>query len=99
MPLHVNSDGILCCPACGGENLHQTDVSVFNRVVEDGPSIAVVIDHKTGMPLADDPTRNPSSRRQGLIVEFWCETCDDDRGRQNLEIAQHKGNTFIRWQE
>jgi hypothetical protein len=99
MSVLVNRDGILCCPACGGENLHQEDVEVFNRRVEDAPSCVVVVDHKLGIALDGDPARNPSSRRQGLLVTFLCETCGDLGRRHTLEIAQHKGNTFVRWQE
>lgn len=54
-------------------------------------------------PSAD--TCNPSSRRQGLSIEFECEMChgDMDDGKKNtlppfqLAILQHKGNTYIEW--
>ncbi len=38
---------------------------------------------------------NPSSRRDGLVVRFWCEGCGDDP--IELCIAQHKGTTEIGW--
>lgn len=39
-------------------------------------------------------TNNPSQEREGLLVEFYCETCDN---KPTLAIFQHKGTTFIGW--
>ncbi len=41
-------------------------------------------------------SRNPSDRRQGMIIRFECENC----GPNGIElcIAQHKGNTIVHWQ-
>jgi hypothetical protein len=65
------------CPTCGQDNTHQGKVQVFNRSGEDeehGLNITIqgaVYDVKSTMD------GNPSSRRQGLIIEFRCEQCHD----------------------
>jgi hypothetical protein len=93
-------DTLLHCPECGGENLHHGTVEVFNRRVEDMPSMAVLIPDDGG-PRTGDPSRNPSSRRNGIAIGFWCEACGDDRGGEmhTLNIYQHKGSTYIEWDE
>jgi hypothetical protein len=66
------------CPTCGEYHTHQGKVQVFNRCGEDaehGLNITIegrVYDVKSTMD------GNPSSRRQGLIIEFQCENCHDD---------------------
>jgi hypothetical protein len=37
---------------------------------------------------------NPSSRRNGVVIRFWCEDCDVI---SELTLEQHKGNTLLRW--
>jgi hypothetical protein len=81
--------GILSCPDCGGTCLHQGAVSVFVRPVEDGRCVST---HINGVVAGD----NPSPRRDGLTIRFFCETCGV-RGRRALNIFQHKGQTFIEW--
>ena len=39
---------------------------------------------------------NPSARRYGLRIFFWCEHCC---AVPVLNIYQHKGNTFLRWED
>ena len=39
---------------------------------------------------------NPSARRDGLAIRFWCESCD---ARPVLTIAQHKGSTLVEFSE
>jgi hypothetical protein len=97
-------EGQLQCPHCDGTYLHQTKVEVFwrgeravdGRMIgrEDAPSIAVVIDD--GTASLGIPTRNPSTRRDGLLIHFFCENCDY---RPTLAIAQHKGQTMIFWDQ
>jgi hypothetical protein len=38
--------------------------------------------------------RNPSARRHGIVVKFWCECCPNI---SLLCIDQHKGYSFIGW--
>lgn len=92
----INND-ILVCPRCGGDNLHHEGIEVFSRPREDGAVTGLIVRRDaTAGPV--DPTRNPSSRRHGLIIHFSCETCGlGERVACELEIAQHKGNTFLFW--
>ena len=112
-PLVINDgDWLNECPCCGGNNLHQTNISVYTpdaprieweprasaqsftsmtrvtHVLEDGIFTSARVEAKH--------SGNPSSDRQGLIVEFWCEGCEN---KPKLAIFQHKGTTFIGWQQ
>jgi hypothetical protein len=42
---------------------------------------------------------NPSSRRQGLAIRFFCEGCGgaDSDDIIELTVAQHKGSTELAW--
>ena len=99
------------CPHCKGNNLHQEDVSVFNpapsrveyninsdkneffpqtqvtHVLANGTVTTTTVDANA--------TSNPSPERQGMTIDFWCETCEN---KPTLAILQHKGITFIGWQ-
>lgn len=100
----------LVCPSCGGFNLHQYEIAVFARdedqpfvtrtTVPNGPCLdarnreqgrperAAMVDHVRNSP------KNPSARRQGAVIRFWCEGC---RARPELTIAQHKGAEEMVW--
>ena len=98
------------CPECGGNNLHQEDVSVFNP---SSPRVEYNINSDkneffpqtqvthvmadgtlTTARVNDNATNNPSPERQGLLISFSCETCESI---PTLAILQHKGITFIGW--
>jgi hypothetical protein len=86
----------LTCPHCGQSNLHHDAVTVFDRRGEDGPTAATTI---TGHSVYREEGQaadlaNPSSRRDGLAVSFWCEHCP---AISELTIAQHKGITILGW--
>lgn len=83
----------LSCPQCEQGYLHQRRVEVFNRPSEDANSVAVTIDG-CDIPRLGAQGRNPSGRRQGLLIYFECEHCDLQRA---LALAQHKGMTFVGW--
>lgn len=89
----VIDENILLCPYCGGGNLHQGMVEVWNRRREDSEDglHAVISDH---VCIETSMHGNPSSRRQGLAVWFECESCGDGI---RLTIAQHKGTTYVRF--
>ena len=59
------------------------------------------VDHVSGSDEArvilqeDGGGRNPSSRRNGMIIHFWCEMCSDKSFE--LHISQHKGTTLLSW--
>lgn len=102
----------LQCPHCGEAYLHQTDVAVFTRH-DDADQVKVTTVSDNGevheAVIANNVSLNPSPRRYGLRISFWCEHCDGgqtDEERENgvtsnkvpdLAIYQHKGNTFIEW--
>ena len=43
-----------------------------------------------------DGARNPSWRRRGIRILFWCEF---DCPNAALCIVQHKGDTFMFWED
>src|SRR5262245_46074314 len=96
----------LMCPRCRSNNLHHEKVTVFTRPEgEDQDVIAMGVEGRqvsVHAYSADDPI-NPSSRRDGLVIDFWCENCDCDENEggifQHLEltIVQHKGTTYFNW--
>lgn len=79
------------CAHCDSEYVHHDIVEVFERTREDGPTLRAEI-QKGQVTVDRDGTGNPSSRRHGLAVGFWCEQCD---GRTVLTLAQHKGQTEL----
>ena len=90
--MDFDSDGVLMCPACGFNYLHQNDVEVFNRG-EDEPTGLHAIIQGDRVVVNSDITGNPSSRRQGLLIYFRCEGCP---AISVMSIVQHKGNTYIK---
>lgn len=101
------SNAILACPKCSNGYLHQGNTTIYQRNEDEPWTTVIAQDDKevtvTNFPSAD--THNPSDRRQGLIIEFWCEMgcCDTDNLKTSiplrLAIYQHKGNTFMQWVE
>jgi len=85
----------LYCPRCGEMNLHQDIVSVFNRNEEDSETGLKAIVSRSGVNIKTDQRGNPSSRRDGMIIHFWCEHCPGHILR--LSIYQHKGTTYVDW--
>lgn len=81
----------LQCPACGGDYLHHHKVEVFDRKPDAEVGLHVVVEGE-GATVDTDIQGNPSSRRHGLMIHFWCETCDN---RSVLSVVQHKGTTFL----
>jgi len=81
----------LLCPACGGNYLHHTRTEIFDRVAEDSGGLHI---QANGRSLHIDTSllRNPSRRRDGLIIRFYCEACPVI---SELTVVQHKGNTLL----
>jgi hypothetical protein len=87
---------MLVCPMCTSTNLHQTDVAVFGRN-EDDDQVRVTTVTENGVheaTIANNLSLNPSPRRYGLRISFWCEICEKT---PDLAIYQHKGETYIEW--
>jgi hypothetical protein len=48
--------------------------------------------------VPSDGSGNPSGRRDGLSIKFWCEGCKGvDEDILELTISQHKGSTLLGW--
>ena len=102
----VLEDHILLCPQCNGNNLHQRTVTVFNRD-EDGKNTQVTCvqkdDDASTVLITDETTSNPSPRRHGMLIDFECEHCYEERegdyifDKLVLAIYQHKGITLMEW--
>lgn len=112
-PLKISDgDWLNECPYCGGNNLHQQHVSIFNpdgyvsewdiNTQTNKQSPRTRVTHVMGdntitsARVPPNATNNPSSEREGMFIEFWCETCED---KPTMAIFQHKGTTFIGWKK
>ncbi len=95
-------DCVLLCPNCGGNNLHQTDVTVVLRRQEDSGGIKVTTCLVDGKPASNTssveengPINVLPGRRDSLDIKFVCE--DSDCRPSLLRVMQHKGNTVLSW--
>ena len=83
------------CPTCGFECTHITGVEVFTRGEDKEEHTHTTVDmatNKTTVERIKGHGRNPSARRDGVILSGYCEgNC-----KFEIEIAQHKGNTFFK---
>lgn len=95
------SPPILICPRCQSSNLHHLDVTTFNRSEDVETVIVSATDGKTTKTnvLPNENSGNPSSRRDGLAIRFWCEHCGGQSTDELMELtlAQHKGVTLLEW--
>jgi hypothetical protein len=103
----LDGSGVLWCPRCRENYLHQTNTTIFVRQ-EDAKTTTVIAQNGDTAQVAKFPstdTCNPSPRRNGLTIEFECEMCHGELegGKENtlspfqLAIFQHKGNTYVEW--
>ena len=88
-------DNILQCPYCEGEYLHQRQIEIFEREREDQEAGTHVVVNGEEVCIDKDLRENPSLRRQGLRIYFYCEGCDRIPA---LTIVQHKGNTRLEFE-
>jgi len=84
-------EGTLLCPSCGGSNTHHTSVAVFDRS-EDAETGRRTVATGAETTVDSDMTGNPSRRRDGLVISFYCELCPTV---MEMAISQHKGQTFF----
>ena len=73
--------------------MHHSVVDVFERG-EDEPEHTKVHIDGNNVIISRGKNGNPSLRRDGLSIFFWCETCEN---HPKLNIYQHKGSTYIQW--
>lgn len=106
-----NDDWLNECPDCGGNNMHQDDVSVYNsggydlefnqktqameKVGKTSVTHVMSDGTVTTTRVLHEHANNPSRDRNGLRLSFWCEHCDS---KPKLVIYQHKGTTLIGWE-
>jgi hypothetical protein len=86
----------LTCPQCRGDSLHHGQVTVYDRR-EDAPRITKIeVQDRTAniTAIGNKDSGNPSERRDGVAIRFWCESCDTT---SELTIAQHKGASLLGW--
>lgn len=94
-PLKCNEGGEFLCPFCGFNFTHHGKVEVFGRDEDDMNPNHVTVDGYE-VKIDRDNINNPSSRRGGIKIRFWCEGCSHV---YYLTFAQHKGNTIISVEE
>lgn len=89
--MNVKETEILCCPNCGGENLHEFFSEVYERTEDSATGLHALV---IGQDFRVDANMigNPSPRRDGIRITFTCENCDH---QSYLAIYQHKGQTLI----
>lgn len=97
-PLHVpfevdGAPAVLRCPVCGESFLHHDIVEVFDREPDAKEGLHVTV-AAVEVKVDGNMRHNPSRRRNGLRISFWCETCN---ARPRLDIVQHKGSTLVCW--
>ena len=85
----------LICPGCGGSCLHHVEIVAYDRHEDDQRALRTVINNgDVQLRVIENNSSNPSSRRDGIVIKLYCETCDCS---PELTIAQHKGQTLVDW--
>ena len=82
----------LICAGCGEQNTHTHSVDVYERKEELKEGLHVTVKDMQVSVDQEVAVGNPSSRRDGIVIKFWCEHCDTIT---HLNIAQHKGTTYL----
>jgi hypothetical protein len=93
VPVSILPGNVLHCPDCNGECLHQESVEAGFRRHEDGPESAVATSTHFQILIARKAIKG---RRDQTRIRFWCEHCPS---RPTLTITQHKGSTYVEWDE
>jgi len=82
---------LIKCPFCGSDYLHHVRVDVYDREEDEEKGLHVTAWGEY-VQTDTDLSKNPSPRRNGVLIYFECEGC---RKTFPFTIAQHKGNTFF----
>ena len=99
--ISVDDNLAVKCNNCGGFCLHHFRTEVYNRdsedecfgtmsITDDAPPECV-----KDMKFETSFSNNPSPRRNGIRIYFYCEWCPKV---SVLDIIQHKGSTYIEWE-
>ena len=99
MRINISQDedeATLLCPRCGENYLHQGTTTLYERPEDAVVTLEIAVASAAVVTrlCPSSETRNPSSRRHGLAIQFECETCGPVG---ELTIAQHKGLTLLAW--
>ena len=86
-----SQETVLECPSCGSDYLHQKQTDIYERREDEESGLHVRVEGKQATTDAN-MEGNPSGRRNGLTIQFWCEGC---RANPVMSIYQHKGNTYV----
>ncbi len=97
IPLRIEDDvmglgGTLFCPSCGGNYLHHNHIDTYFRHKEDSAVGLAVTSESQFTTVENGQIGNPSPRRDGIRIKFWCENCD---ATPSMVIVQHKGSTYV----
>lgn len=80
------------CPHCREtQGLHHDKIEIFERNDREKHGLHVTVT-KGLVKIDTDISKNPSYRRHGLSIYFWCEICTSI---SVLSISQHKGEELI----
>lgn len=94
-------ESYLLCPRCGDKYLHQIQVTTFERAEDDANVMLTQVtrDNVRQQQVGNDQSSNPSARRQGVAIRFYCECCSthDTDDIIEMTLAQHKGMTLVGW--
>jgi len=86
-------ESILLCPECNGPNMHHDKVEIFDCGEDEEEGTHVVVEGDD-VKIDKSLLGNPSPRRHGLKISFWCEKCNNTNV---FILRQHKGNSFVGW--
>ena len=97
-PIQIMTSGewsSLICPWCKNDYLHHGEVTVINRIWEDHDGLEIKVNQFVveSWPVKADKIL---MRRNCVKIEFKCEHCPNF---STLVLIQHKGNTFLYWDE
>lgn len=100
---------VMKCARCESNNLHQFKVEVFARQEDQEKYTSYTVYNAEphwdsssqdrnclGLIVDQDKAHasNPSDRRQGVNIHFWCELCSHIT---KLSISQHKGCEYLEY--
>ena len=85
---------VLSCPACGGEEIHQTSVDIQWRKEDASTGLHISSNSNQEHYVSNEIDESLGYRRDAFVVTFWCEHCDT---KSQLVIYQRKGATQMEW--
>jgi hypothetical protein len=93
-PIQTTCDDIR--PDCEADLLHHSRVAVYDRNEDEFVITHTLVERGcvTSTRTSNERSGNPSDRRDGIAIQFYCEGCGRIR---ELTFAQHKGTTYLGW--